>query len=98
MGIYSLYWMQEGGLKVDVRDGGFRRKDVSEEAGANPVRKVSQIDEGEKVDSFEFAINRGWATNAAGNLKVRPEKTRRASGINGSAVGPAIVTRLRRGA
>ena len=66
-----------------------------EEAAADAIRQIGQIDDREKVDGLEFAVDGRWAANAAGDFKVSAEEARRAGGLDGSAGGLAGLAGLR---
>jgi hypothetical protein len=55
-----------------------------EEAAADAVWEFSQVDQGQEVDGFEFAVD-GWgAADTAGDFEVGAEEARRAVDFDGS--------------
>jgi hypothetical protein len=70
-----------------------------EEAGADTVWEIGQIDEGEEVDGLEFAVDGGRAADAAGDFEVGTEEPGRAQASrDGNAGGMAGVAGLRKSA
>ena len=69
-----------------------------EEAGADAVWDMGQIDEGQEIDGFEFAVD-GWGTaDLCGNIEIGAEEARRARGLDEGAGGIAAAIGLRHGA
>src|ERR1700757_4369585 len=70
-----------------------------EEAGADAVWEIGQIDEGKEVDGIEFAVDGGRAADAAGDFEVGAEEPGRAQASrDGNAGGMAGVAGLRKSA
>ena len=69
-----------------------------EEAGADAVWEMGQIDEREEVDGFEFAVDGGWAADAGGDIEIGAEEPRWTRDFDGRAGGSAAATGLRHGA
>ena len=69
-----------------------------EEAGADAVWEMGQVDQREEIDSFEFAIDGRGAANAGGDIEIGAEEARWARGFDGRAGGMAAAIGLGHGA
>lgn len=69
-----------------------------EEAGADAVRKVAEIDQREEVDGLEFPIDGRRTADPPGDIQIGAEQARRALYFDGLPGGLAGVSRLRLGA
>jgi hypothetical protein len=47
-----------------------------EEAGADAVGEMPEVDQGEEIDGLEFAVDGGRTADASGNVEVGAEKAR----------------------
>jgi hypothetical protein len=56
-----------------------------EKAGADAVRDAVEIQEGQEIDGFEFAVDGGRAAQACGDIEVSAEEARRMRRIRGCA-------------
>lgn len=69
-----------------------------EEAGADAVGEMGQVDQGEEVDGLELAVDGGRAANAGGDIEIGAEESRGTRDFDEGSRGSAAATRLRQGA
>ena len=66
-----------------------------EKAGADAVGNAVKVEESEKVDGLEFAVNRGRAAEASRNLEIRAEQPWRRRDLHWWAIWMALMAGLR---
>lgn len=77
---------------------GWSQQSSLEEAGADAVWKIAEIDQHEEVDGLEFPIDGRRTANPPGDIQIGAEQARRPLHFDGLPGGRAGVSRLRLGA